>query len=156
MISPLAGCGRREMSNRCAAPFGRSDQYASIPKIMTSRQLEDEDYCYLVTTGRVTGHPREIEIWFALQGRTLYMLAGGGDRAQWVQNIQRQPSVSVRIGTRRFDGTARIVAEAEEDQRARRLLVEKYEPRDRSDLTEWGRTSLPVAVDLVFAVDGPT
>ena len=56
-----------------------------------ARRLEDEDYCYLITTGRVSGQPREIEIWFALQGRTLYMLSGGRDRAQWVRNIQRQP-----------------------------------------------------------------
>jgi hypothetical protein len=34
-----------------------------------------------------------------------------------------------------------------EDAVARRLLVEKYRSRDRSDLTEWGRTSLPVAID---------
>ena len=27
----------------------------------------DEDYCYLTTTGRISGRPREIEIWFALE-----------------------------------------------------------------------------------------
>ena len=37
----------------------------------------DEDYCYLTTTGRVSGEPREIEIWFGLAGDTLYMLSGG-------------------------------------------------------------------------------
>jgi hypothetical protein len=34
-------------------------------------QLADEDYCYLTTIGRVSGEPREIEIWFGLDGRTL-------------------------------------------------------------------------------------
>ena len=41
---------------------------------MTEERPQDEDFCYLTTTGRVTGLPREIEIWFALQGATLYML----------------------------------------------------------------------------------
>jgi hypothetical protein len=49
----------------------------------------DADFCYLTTTGRVTGQPRTIEIWFALHGRILYMLAGGGRNAQWVQNLVR-------------------------------------------------------------------
>jgi hypothetical protein len=35
------------------------------------RSLADEDYCYLTTAGRVSGEPREIEIWFGLDGRTL-------------------------------------------------------------------------------------
>ena len=30
----------------------------------------DQDYCYLTTTGRVSGEPREIEIWFGLAGDT--------------------------------------------------------------------------------------
>ena len=41
--------------------------------------LAKEDYCYLTTTGRVSGKPRKIEIWFMLQGSTLYMLSGGGE-----------------------------------------------------------------------------
>jgi hypothetical protein len=31
------------------------------------RDLADEEFCYLTTTGRVTGRPHEIEIWFALE-----------------------------------------------------------------------------------------
>ena len=33
--------------------------------------LASESYCYLTTTGRVSGEPREIEIWFGLDGDTL-------------------------------------------------------------------------------------
>ena len=45
------------------------------------RALAGEDFCYLTTTGRVTGRPHEIEIWFALDGATLYMLSGGRGRS---------------------------------------------------------------------------
>jgi hypothetical protein len=40
------------------------------------RGAADEDYCYLTTRGRLSGEPREIEIWFALENSTLYILAG--------------------------------------------------------------------------------
>jgi deazaflavin-dependent oxidoreductase (nitroreductase family) len=113
--------------------------------------MADEDYCYLTTTGRVTGRPHEIEIWFGLVGGTLYMLAGGGERSDWVRNALRTPEVSVRIRDTAFAGQARRMRDATEDARARELLVSKYSPRYRGDLTEWGRESLPVAIDLVEA-----
>ena len=62
--------------------------------------MSDEAYCYLTTRGRVSGEPREIEIWFALEGRTVYLLSGGRDRSNWVRNLQADPSVRVRIATR--------------------------------------------------------
>ena len=110
--------------------------------------LAGEDYCYLTTTGRVTGRPHTIEIWFALDGRTLYMLAGDGAHADWVRNAQRTPAVTVRIADRHFTGRARVVERADEDALARRLLLDKYRPRYRGSLSEWGRTALPIAVDL--------
>ncbi len=113
------------------------------------RTLAGEDFCYLTTTGRVTGRAHEIEIWFGIgpNGRTLYMLAGGGDRADWVKNLSRAPEVKVRLGDERFEGWARVVEDPEEDELARRLLVEKYE-RSPGRLSNWRRTALPVAVDL--------
>ncbi len=32
--------------------------------------------------------PHEIEIWFADDDDTLYMLSGGGDRSDWVRNLR--------------------------------------------------------------------
>ena len=110
--------------------------------------LAAEDYCYLTTTGRVSGRPREIEIWFGLDGDTLYMLSGGGERSDWVKNLSAEPSVSVRIAGTTFPGRSRVVEDPAEDALARRLLLEKYSPRYRGDLGRWGRTALPVAVDL--------
>jgi len=111
------------------------------------RALAREDFCYLTTTGRVTGRSHTIEIWFALEDSTLYMLSGGRVRSDWVKNLLRTPEVTVRIGGQVFDGHARVVEDAEEDDRARRLLVEKYESRPGS-LSNWRSTALPVAVDL--------
>src|SRR5215210_1032919 len=111
------------------------------------RSLTDEGFCYLTTVGRVTGRAHEIEIWFALEGRTLYMLSGGRDRSDWVRNLRHNPQVTVRIGGERFEGRARVIEGTEEDDLARRLLVEKYE-REPGSLANWRRTALPVAVDL--------
>ena len=65
-------------------------------------------YLYLTTTGRVTGQPREIEIWFTEHGGRFYLVAER-ESANWVRNIQSQPQVSVRVGDFEFHATARVV-----------------------------------------------
>jgi deazaflavin-dependent oxidoreductase (nitroreductase family) len=110
--------------------------------------LAEESYCYLTTTGRVSGEPREIEIWFGLEGQTLCMLSGGGERSDWVRNLLTTPAVTVRIADRAFAGRARRVADSDEDARARTLLFDKYSPTYSGDLVEWRDTALPIAVDL--------
>ena len=111
--------------------------------------LAKENYCYLTTTGRVSGKLREIEIWFMLQGNTLYMLSGGGDRSNWVKNLRKTPTVSVRIAKHAFVGLAREVVDAAEDSLARRLLTTKYQGwREGREMSEWGKTAKPIAVDL--------
>ena|SRR5438034_4179135 len=117
-----------------------------------SRNAADLDFCYLTTIGRRSGLERTIEIWFALEGSTLYMLSGGQDHSDWVKNIRRNARVSVRFGRRIVDGTARVVEDQDEDARARRLLAAKYQDwREGRRLSGWARTSLPVAVDLALA-----
>ena len=112
------------------------------------RSLADEDFCYLTTVGRVSGRPHEIEIWFTLgrEGRILYMLSGGRDDSDWVKNLRRNPEVTVRLAGKHFEGRARLVEREEEDELARRLLIEKYE-RTPGSLANWRRTALLVAVD---------
>lgn len=112
-----------------------------------------ERYGYLTTTGRVSGLPREIEIWFAVPpggGRTLYLMAGSGARANWVRNLRRDPAVTMRLGDDTYRGRARVVApDTPEDAVVRRLLCGKYEGwREGQPLSEWGRMSLPVAIEL--------
>jgi deazaflavin-dependent oxidoreductase (nitroreductase family) len=115
--------------------------------VSEARPTGDLDYCYLTTTGRHTGRPHRIEIWYALADGIAYVLSGGGDRSDWVRNLMISPEVTLQIGERRKTSKAHVVTDPEEDALARRLLVDKYTPRYRGDLTDWGKTSLPVAID---------
>jgi deazaflavin-dependent oxidoreductase (nitroreductase family) len=108
----------------------------------------DDDFCYLTTRGRVSGSPHEIEIWFAQDGATLYLLSGGGE-SDWVRNLRADAAVTVRVGDTTHDATARVVeAGTDEDARARRLVFDKYQPRYRGSLDDWRERALPVAIDL--------
>ena len=112
--------------------------------------LKDEEYCYLTTTGRVTGRPHEIEIWFGLNESTLYLLSGGRDGSDWVRNLRKNPSVAVRVADHTFEGTARLVNDEKEETMARYLLAEKYQEWESGrTLSEWARTALVVAIDVI-------
>jgi deazaflavin-dependent oxidoreductase (nitroreductase family) len=111
--------------------------------------LGSEDYLYLTTTGRVSGAPHRIEIWFALSGSTAYLLSGGGERSDWVRNLRADPNVRLRIADRDFSATARIVEPGtDEDETARRMVFDKYAPGYSGDLTDWRGSALPIALDL--------
>lgn len=105
-------------------------------------------YAYLTTTGRVTGEPHRIEIWFAREGGTVYLLSGGGERSDWVRNLIAAPAVTLEIGARRRSTSARVLeAGSEDDAAARRALLAKYQPIAGEDLSTWGRTALAIAVE---------
>lgn len=110
-------------------------------------QHANETYAYLTTRGRVTGEPHRIEIWFGVHDGRILLMSGGRDRSDWVRNLQSNPRVEVEIAGETFTGIATILLESSEtDHLARTLLVTKY-GKDR-DLTQWGRESLAIAIDL--------
>jgi len=113
-------------------------------------RLADRDFAYLTTTGRRTGKEHTIEIWFALQDGRIYVLSGGGDRADWVKNVRKTSHVRLRIGTQAANATARVVrAGTKEDDLARQLLDGKYQGwRAGKRLSAWARNALPVAIEV--------
>jgi len=86
-------------------------------------------FLYVTTTGRVTGQPREIEIWFVEWQGKLYILAEHFHAAQWVKNIERNPRVQVRLGDQRFEATARVLNIEQNEatwQTVQKLARDKY------------------------------
>jgi deazaflavin-dependent oxidoreductase (nitroreductase family) len=109
----------------------------------------DVPFCYITTTGRRTGNPHTIEIWFAVSStaQTLYILTYR--RSDTVRNLRKEPTVTVRVGGRDHRATARVVEPGTaEDAVARRFVVDKYQSPGASDLESWGARSLLVAFDL--------
>jgi nitroimidazol reductase NimA-like FMN-containing flavoprotein (pyridoxamine 5'-phosphate oxidase superfamily) len=95
------------------------------------------------------GTPHEIEIWFGIEENSLYLLSGGVSKSDWVKNLLKDPSVTVRITKYTFDGIARIVNEKNEEVMARHMLAGKYQGwKEGQELSEWGRTALVVGIDL--------
>lgn len=123
---------------------------------MDEPELTSLDYCYITTTGRRSGNPHTIEIWFAVAGGRVYVLSGGRDRSDWVRNIEAHPTVGLRIGDRDWIARAYVVEDPAEDDLARRALYDKYRARSDEDLDDWRATALPIAIELPEAPTGPS
>jgi len=143
-----AGSGRRGYLTAGQGLAGISSCFGAV-NFFVMISWEDEDFCYVTTTGRHTGNPHQIEIWFGTDGDTIYLLSGGGDRSDWFKNLRADPAVLVRIADREWQAKARVVEDRDEDARARRLLAAKYQGwKEGKPMSGWATTALPVAIDL--------
>jgi deazaflavin-dependent oxidoreductase (nitroreductase family) len=115
---------------------------------MTSNASPGDDFCYVTTTGRRTGASHRIEIWYARDGDTVYLLSGGGRSSDWVRNLSADPAVLVDLDGNVRAASARILDEGDEAEHAKSLVFTKYASRYDGDLVSWRQRALPVALDL--------
>jgi len=109
----------------------------------------------LTTTGRKSGLKRVTPLQYEKIGEEYYVGAARGVHADWVRNIQSLPQVDIRVGAKRFHGTAEVVTDPSRfadflEVRLQRhprmvgLIMEKAHglPRhpSRTQLEELGRT----------------
>jgi deazaflavin-dependent oxidoreductase (nitroreductase family) len=73
------------------------------------QSLAGRQVLHLTTIGRVSGLPREIEIWFVVRRAKFYLFAEYRETAGWVKNIRRNPQVSVRIDSHRIQAQGRVL-----------------------------------------------
>ncbi len=110
--------------------------------------MDEPAYCYLTTSGRSSGQPHRIEIWFTAIGDTLYLISGGGDGSDWVQNLQARPEGQVEVG----DDTFAVTARAPMDRGPERTwavsrLHAKYASQVTGTEAGWERGAYIVALD---------
>jgi deazaflavin-dependent oxidoreductase (nitroreductase family) len=104
------------------------------------------EFLHLTTRGRRTGGPHRIEIWFATAGGPLYLISGGGDRSDWVKNLQADPHATVQLETETFEITARALPGSERSD-AVAMLHEKYRSQVSGTLASWQHDAFIVALD---------
>ena len=111
--------------------------------------LAGEEFAYLTTTGRRTGAPHEIEIWFATDGTVVWMISGGHDRSDWVQNLLAAPDATVRIGDRTLPVRVRpALRDPDERRAAAAALHAKYAAQVGATAEEWAQGAYLLAFDL--------
>lgn len=111
-------------------------------------QHAGHQFAYLTTTGRNSGNPHRIEIWFGTHDGRIFLMSGGRESSDWVKNLITDPNITIEIGEESFSGFATILSEpSEAESLARAILVQKY--GTGRDLERWGKESLAIAIDIL-------
>jgi deazaflavin-dependent oxidoreductase (nitroreductase family) len=105
--------------------------------------LADANVLYLTTTGRHSGLPRTIEIWFTSYAGKLYLNAERRLAAQWVLNIVQEPCVCVRLKEHVFEGRARVL-DGHHDRALWQTVAELLQKYDWGRITEISVTKMPL------------
>lgn len=92
---------------------------------MNPADAADEAVCRLITTGRVTGRPHDIEMWFGVVGGAFVFIAGNGPGADWYRNAVSAGSATVRVAGVTFTGRARS-AHPDEREAVGAAMTAKY------------------------------
>jgi deazaflavin-dependent oxidoreductase (nitroreductase family) len=94
---------------------------------------QQPQFLYLTTTGRKSGKPHQIEIWFVMRDGCYYLIHEGDTYGDWQRNIFNDPKVTFSVGSRDaapIDGTGREVDPSQEPELAaavRGLMDAKYQ-----------------------------
>ena len=89
------------------------------------KRLAGKQTLTLTHYGRKSGKPRDVTIWFVVDGEKVYIGTANVNR-QWVRNVQKTPQVKLSIGAETFDGTARFLTDRDEHERAMAAIRRKY------------------------------
>lgn len=92
--------------------------------------LHTSNNLHLTTTGRSSGLPRRVELWFAYDEGCICLLAGyseAGRPNNWYRNLQINPSATVEIGDLSLSVTMETVEDPDSERAAiRGLFLAKF------------------------------
>lgn len=134
--------GRR--AKRRVAKFVTNRLVNPVVRPLIERGLFPHTHALLETTGRRSGVPRRVPVGNGLRGDAFWIVTEHGHSADYVKNIQADPRVRVKVGTRCRSGTARILPD--DDPRARMRALGR--PVNDTALRMVGTQHLTVRVDL--------
>ena len=80
----------------------------------------------LTTTGRRSGKPHTVTLWFVPHQGRIYVSTNDFQRRDWCRNILACPEVRVVVGGVEMDGTARPVDNPAQRDEIKRLRYERY------------------------------
>jgi deazaflavin-dependent oxidoreductase (nitroreductase family) len=105
-----------------AQPGGPADPAAPAATLAAVRNRGTAE---LTTTGRRTGKPHAVPVWFVVDGDVIYLSTLDPTR-DWVRNAKQTPEVRLDFGGTVLAGQFRPVTDPAVDARIRQALRDKY------------------------------
>jgi deazaflavin-dependent oxidoreductase (nitroreductase family) len=109
--------------------------------LTTTEELE------ITVTGRRSGRPISLPVWFVHEGDTLYLLPVQGSDSQWYKNVLHTPSMTISAGGARITVAPRPVTDPDKV----RAVVEKFRAKYGAADVQRYYSKFDVAVEVKLA-----
>ena len=84
--------------------------------------LQNDNTIEISVTGRTSGRPISLPIWFAVDGDTLYLIPVKGSDTEWYKNLRKTPTIRLSSRGKTLTASARILT----DQTQLDTVLEKF------------------------------
>lgn len=118
-VAPGPSAWRRR--KRALARFVANRLVNPLVRPLIERGLWPRTQALLETTGRRSGLPRRTPVGNGLRDGAFWIVTEHGRAADYVKNIQADPRVRVKLGSRWLEGTAEILPDDDPIERLRWL-----------------------------------
>ena len=84
----------------------------------------------ITVTGRKSGRPISIPIWFVLEGDKLYLLPVQGSDTQWYKNALKNPTIQIESGSEKAELKVAPITNPKQVASVAEKFRAKYGPSD--------------------------
>jgi len=99
-----------------------------MPENAFIRALEKAKELKISVTGRNTGKPITLPVWFVHENDTLWLLPVNGSKTQWYQNLLKNPAITIRVGREERTLNAQALKTAATVGNVIQSFQQKYKP----------------------------
>ena len=99
----------------------------------TQKALDSSNEVTITVTGRKTGRQYSTPVWFVRDGKTIFLLPGGGSRSQWYMNALKSKRIKISSGKVSLDLTATPMTDSNRLGSILEKFRKKYGPTYYSD-----------------------
>ncbi len=117
-----AGAGRAE-AERVLSEEEPSAMDASLAQRL--QKISRHQILTLTHSGRKTGNPYKVTIWFIVEDDRLYLVTAD-PRRTWTRNVAVKPRVKLQVGGDSFEGTVEPITHPTDREHVLRLVQQKY------------------------------
>jgi deazaflavin-dependent oxidoreductase (nitroreductase family) len=84
--------------------------------------LQNDNIIEITVTGRTSGRPISLPIWFAVDGDKVYLIPVKGSDTEWYKNVRKTPTLRLSTRGKTLAASARILT----DQAQLDQVLEKF------------------------------
>ena len=97
-----------------------------MPQTDFSAGLQNASEITITVTGRSSGRPISLPIWFAVEGNTLYLIPLKGSDTEWYKNVRKTLTLRLEARGKTLTATARILTDSAQLDHVLELFRNKY------------------------------